>query len=73
MQDMQDNKATLAALTGSLTDLITSLPFKNSLTLKVLIDLLKAVRLVKPTVSGKLFHTFTTLQTENNNSNIATY
>jgi len=38
------------------------LHIKNSLKSTVLIDLLKADRLVKLTESGKLFHTLMTLQ-----------
>jgi len=50
------------ALTAALISYIV-LHFKNTLKSTVLIDRLKADKLVKTTNPGKLFHTFTTLQT----------
>jgi len=49
------------ALTAALFSQIL-LYFKNTLKSTVLIDRLNADKLVKTTDSGKLFHTFTTLQ-----------
>ena len=58
---MQDNKAAYATLTVALYNWAIK-HIKNSLKSTVLIDLLKAARLVKLTKSGKLFHTLMTLQ-----------
>jgi len=50
----------------------TSLHFKNSLKSIVLIHLLKTARLIKPTVSGRLFDTATTLLAKKIYSDITT-
>jgi len=58
---MQDNKAAYATITVALYNWAIK-HTKNSLKSTVLIDLLKAARLVKLTKSGKLFHKLMTLQ-----------